>query len=122
MIPIQKIYNDTLKCSEISNDIIISNNEIQFIITPWLGLFKEDGYEVWNYQITPNQITTTCIELNDDKTYHRTKLIYKFPEVIDHNSLMYKNIYEKLNPILIVIRRDNKLHKLLNNDSNPKNK
>jgi hypothetical protein len=110
MIPIQKIYNDTLKCSEISNDIIISNNEIQFIITPWLGLFKEDGYEVI---ITHNQITTTYIELNDDNTYHRTKLIYKFSEVIDHNSQMYKNIYEKLNPILIVIRRDNKLKDIL---------
>lgn len=104
MIPIQKIYNDTLKCSEISNDIIISNNEAKFIIkignTP-------NTYELI---IKHNEITTTYLEINDDNTYHRTKLIHKFKDVIDEN--WEKDIYEKLNP-LIVIRRDNKLKDIL---------
>ena len=112
MIPIRQIYNDALKCSKISNDIIITPNKIQFVITQWIGFYYDvGGYEVI---ITPNEINTRYIEPNDDNTYHRTKLIYNFIEVLDHNSLTYKNIYEKLKPLLKTIKRDEKLNDLLN--------
>jgi hypothetical protein len=69
------------------------------------------SYEI---EFIRDEMRATYIEVEDENytKYHKTNIIYKFLNIIDHKSIIYTNIYGILEPLLKVIKRDQKLTEL----------
>lgn len=120
-IPIEQIYNDIVKCSEMTNLIRPGDNSFIMLIPIVLDLKSLPNEPLLSYEIEfvgihqpINEMRATYIEVEDENytKYHKTNIIYKFLNIIDQKSIIYTNIYGVLEPLIKVIKRDQKLTEL----------
>ena len=111
-IEIKDVYNDVIKCSEVSDIIEVNSNSIIFKIPIVLDQNPlKDIYEVEIFNNKEEMIVTTIeVDENNKKiiNYHKPEIIYRFIKTIKDNSIIYINIYFLLKSML----RQEKLRQL----------
>lgn len=115
-IEIKDVYNDVIKCSEMSDMIRFNDNSVVIIIPMALNQIPLNHFYEVEISNNREQILATIIDVdkNDKKVinYQKTNMSYSFIKSIKENSVIYINTYDILKPMLKIINRQEKLKEL----------
>lgn len=110
-IEIEQIYNDIVKCADMCNLIRPIDNSFIILIPIVTGFNTPHYYEI---KFIKNELIATGVEMYDENhiSYKKTSFLYRFTKKIQDSSIIYINIYHILEPIIKLIKREEKLKEL----------